>query len=254
LIAMKGIIKLYCLVIVTTFALCPTAFADTKRDVPYSVNERLMFDVSYFGVVGGTTELRVNGIEKINGRDAYHITSTALTNDFFSKFYKVRDVIETFIDTESHLPLRLKVDQHEGKKKNKSVTDFDQDNNKAILLKNYNRKTVYNIVKNVQDSLSSLFYVRQQELTVGKDIVFDAFAGRKSWQLIIKVLKKETVSVAAGTFETVLVKPILKYNDVFINKGDVYIWLSDDERKIPVMMKSKIIIGAFTAELKSATR
>lgn len=218
---------------------------------PYKKNEKLVFDVSYFGVVGGTAVLEVAGLKKVGGREAYHIISTARTNEFFSKVYYVRDIIQTYIDKEHLYPLRMKINQHEGDKKRKAEILFDQENKKAIEVKDKNRKVVYNMVGNVQDSLSSLFYIRTMDLKVGKDIVFDAYASRKSWQLIIKVLKKETIKVAAGTFKTVLVKPILKYNDVFINKGDVYIWLSDDEKKIPVKMKSKIVIGAFTAELTS---
>jgi hypothetical protein len=223
------------------------------KDLPYNKDEKLVFDISYFGVSGGTSVLEVVGIEKVNGRDAYHVVSTAKTNRFFSRFFKVRDVIETFIDTQNHYTLGMKIDQHEGNHKRKSEIIFDQENNKSIILKKDKRKIVYDIAERVQDSLSSLFYLRQQNLEVGKDIVFDAFASRRSWQLIIKVLKKERVKVKAGIFNTILVKPILKYNDVFINKGDVYIWLSDDHRKIPVMMKSKIIIGAITAELISGT-
>jgi hypothetical protein len=235
-----------------SLSLSGVSFAKEKAVAPpYNVKERLEFDVSYFGVNGGTAVLEVRGIEKVSERDTYHIVSTAKSNEFFSKIYKVRDIIETYIDTKEYYPLRMKIDQHEGEHKEKSDILFDQDNNKAILLKEHNRKTVYNIVGRVQDSLSSLFYVRMQDLKVGKDIVFDAYASRKSWQLVIKVLKKETIKVAAGTFDTVLIKPLLKFNDVFINKGDVYIWLSDDDRKIPVKLKSKIIIGAFTAELVS---
>lgn len=224
-----------------------------KRIMPYKVNERLEFDVSYFGVVGGTTALEVKGIKEVNGRDAYHVVSTARTNKFFSKFFKVRDKIETYIDVKRLNSLKLKIDQREGKHKKKAEVYFDQENQKAIHIKKHNRKIVYNTLKNVQDSLSSLFYIRTKELKVGKDITFNTYASRKSWKLIIKVLKKETIEVKAGTFKTVLIQPLLKHNDVFVNKGDVYIWLSDDVKKIPVKMKSKLIIGAFTAELTKRT-
>jgi len=243
---MKIVRLSFLVAILLTLHIC-SAYADA--DVPYDINERLEFDISYFGVIGGTTVLEVKGINKVGERDAYHVVSTARTNDFFDKVYRVRDVIETYIDTEKLYSLKLKINQNEGKSKSRDNIIFDQENHKAIHLKKHGRKTVYNMIQRVQDSLSSVFYVRTRDLKVGEDIVFNTYASRKSWKLIVKVLKRETVKVAAGTFKTVLVKPILKYNDVFINKGDVYIWLSDDDRKIPVKLKSKVIVGAFTAEL-----
>ncbi len=228
--------------------LVQVAYAGTQ---PYNVNERLIFDISYFGISGGTTVLEVAGIRRVGGADAFHIVSTTKTNKFFSRIYKVRDVIETFIDMNKYHTLAMKIDQREGKHKKYAEIKFDQNNNKAIISKKYGQKIVYDIVNDVQDSLSSLFYVRRQELIVGKDIVFNTYASRRSWQLVVKVLKRERIKVQAGAFDTVLVKPLLKFNDVFVNKGDVYIWLSDDEYKVPVMMKSEIIIGSITAELIS---
>jgi hypothetical protein len=241
----------YFFIVLVSFLNDVSFASDEAGKSPFNINEKLVFDISYFGVSGGTAVLEVVGIEKVGDRDAYHVISTAKTNEFFSRFYTVLDIIQTYIDTENYYPLRMKINQHEGDHKKKSEIIFDQENNKAIELKKYNKKIVYDIVENVQDSLSSLFYIRLLELKVGEDVVFDAYASRRSWQLTIKVLKKERIKVEAGAFNTILVKPILKYNDVFVNKGDVYIWLSDDFRKIPVKMKSKVAIGAFTAELIS---
>jgi hypothetical protein len=69
----------------------------------------------------------------------------------------------------------------------------------------------------------------------------------------VQVLKKERVSVPAGTFDTVVVKPILKSEGIFLRKGDVYIWLTDDDKKIPVKMKSKVKVGAINAVLVGGT-
>lgn len=247
---------LFCLILLlalspaSLFPLDPSKENKAGSTLPYGVNERLVFDASYFAIEGGTVVLEVAGIEKVGGRDAYHIVSTAKTTKFFSRIYEVNDVIESFIDKEKQNSLKIKIDQHEGSTKKKGEIIFDQEHNKAIIPKERNKKIVYDIVENVQDSLSSLFHVRRQKLEVGKDIVFDTYASRKNWQLVVQVLKKERIKVKAGTFNTILVKPLLKYNDVFINKGDVYVWLTDDEKKMPVKMKSEIIIGSISVELK----
>ncbi|MBI5756229.1 MAG: DUF3108 domain-containing protein, partial [Nitrospirae bacterium] len=52
-----------------------------------------------------------------------------------------------------------------------------------------------------------------------------------------------------GVFNTIQIKPILKFEGIFQRKGDVYIWLTDDNRKMPVKMRSKILIGSISADL-----
>ncbi len=63
------------------------------------------------------------------------------------------------------------------------------------------------------------------------------------------MLRNERVRVPAGEFATVVIKPILQSEGIFLKKGEVYIWLTDDEKRIPVMVKSRVKIGSFVAKL-----
>ena len=101
----------------------------------------------------------------------------------------------------------------------------------------------------MHDPVSALYRIRSAEVTEGKPIQVRVFDNGKSYVMEVKVLRKETIRVPAGTFDTVVIKPILKSEGVFLRKGDVYIWLTDDDRKIPVMMKTKIAIGSVAAVL-----
>jgi hypothetical protein len=65
----------------------------------------------------------------------------------------------------------------------------------------------------------------------------------------VKVLKKETITVPAGTFDTVMVTPILQSEGIFSREGPVYTWLTDDEKKIPVMVKTRVAVGSVSAVL-----
>ena len=65
----------------------------------------------------------------------------------------------------------------------------------------------------------------------------------------VKVHKRERVQVPAGTFDCVVVEPILKSEGVFKSKGSILVWLSDDQRRIPVMVKSKVPVGSISISL-----
>jgi hypothetical protein len=62
-------------------------------------------------------------------------------------------------------------------------------------------------------------------------------------------LRKEKVRVPAGEYDTLVVKPILQSEGIFPKTGEITIWATDDDRKLPVLMKSKARIGYFKAVL-----
>ena len=98
--------------------------------------------------------------------------------------------------------------------------------------------------------LTSLYYVRSQDLKVGQDLVFDIVNRAKQYPLLVKVLKKEKVKTAAGTFNTILVEPQIRGEGIFVSKGkNLKVWLTDDEYKMPVKMKVEVFIGSVSAEL-----
>jgi hypothetical protein len=65
----------------------------------------------------------------------------------------------------------------------------------------------------------------------------------------VQILRREVVETPLGRFKTVVIKPLLKSEGVFTLSGDVFIWLTDDERRIPILIKSKVKIGSITATL-----
>ena len=102
----------------------------------------------------------------------------------------------------------------------------------------------------VQDALSSLYYVRtRQDFIVGKPIVVDVHDSGKTWSIEIHTLGRERITTPAGEFDTIMIKTYPKYEGVFMHKGEIFMWLTDDARKIPVLMKSRISIGSIVATL-----
>ncbi len=215
---------------------------------PVRAGESLRFSVQYGVIKAGSAWLEVPEIKEYNGHTAYALVARAESNGFFSSIYKVRNRIESMWDKDSLYSLRYAENRREGKFRAKSEMLFDYPNLQA----RYDNGKVYPIPPQVQDALSSFYYTRFQALPVGGSIVFDYHASRKSQPLEVKILGRERVKVPAGTFDCIAIEPILKAGGIFKNKGRLVIWITNDERRIPVLMKSKVLIGSISVVLQEA--
>ena len=212
----------------------------------FGVGERLEFSVGYGVIKAGTAVMEIPEITRIDGRKCYHIVSTARSNKFFSVFFKVDDRVESFMDVYGLYSLRYDKHLREGKFRADVSMIFDQANNLAI----YNAgKDTFEVAPYVQDVLSAFYFVRTQKLTVGKSLFVDNHTDKKNYPLEVKILRREKVKVEAGEFDCLVVEPILQTPGIFEQKGSLTVWLTDDERKMPVLMKSKVVIGSISTEL-----
>ena len=106
---------------------------------------------------------------------------------------------------------------------------------------------------NVFDPLSVLYYVRTMKLETGKSAYVDIFDSKKLWNVEVQVLRREKISTILGEVETIVIKPLMKSEGIFNRKGEVLIWLTDDRKRIPVKMQTKVAVGSITATLVSGT-
>lgn len=206
--------------------------------------EWLKFVIRYGPIKAGFAYMEIPDLVIINGRSSFRVRSRAESNDFFSTFYKVRDRVESFIDSVGLFPWRFEKHLREGRYRADVVNTFDQENRVVITRKDTMRVPAY-----VQDVLSALYYVRTQKLEVGKAIFVDNFADGKNYPLEVKILRMEKVRVKAGQFFCYVVEPILKSTGIFQHKGRLTVWLTRDKTHMPVLMKSEIMIGSIIAEL-----
>lgn len=217
----------------------------------FSNGERLIFDVTWMGISAGTASLETREKLSMNGREVYHIVSTARSNKFISIIYPVDDLIETFIDIEEIYPYKISIHKKEGRRRKEKDVLFDQVKHIAIEMKE-GKEIVSNVPPRVQDPLSCLYFFRTfKGLDDGKVFVIDVYDSKKNWQMEVKVIGRESITTPAGTFNTIKIKPEIYYEGLFQNKGDVYVWLTDDQRRIPVQVKSTISIGPVKATLIS---
>ena len=215
----------------------------------FEVGERLEYKISWLGMPGGSTMMEIKDIVDIDGRQAYHVESRTWTNSFISTFFKVDDRVECLMDADDLSGVSLKIQLREGRHKVDKEILFDRKANKATYIKNSRKRGVYDVPSLIRDSLSSFYYVRSLDLEVGRDVDFDVFSSGKLYKTRVQVLARETINIDGEKVDTIKIKPVASHNDVFNNKGDIFIWYTDDEFKVPVKIRSEIAIGYFTAEL-----
>jgi hypothetical protein len=216
--------------------------------VGFGEGEKLVFSVQYGIVNAGNASLEIRNIASLDSVDCYRIVSNARTNDVFSVVFKVRDRYESYMDTTELYSLRYEKHVREGKFKRDEVVNFDQHEHTAI----YQDREV-RIAPRTQDVLSALYYVRTLPLEVGQSVSVANHTDGKNYPLVINVLRRETVKVDAGTFDCLVLEPILRGPAIFTQKGRLTVWVTNDRYKIPVLMKSKVVIGSVAAVLKEYT-
>jgi hypothetical protein len=210
----------------------------------FKKGEFLKFDIRYGPIRAGHAYMEIPDIVQINGRSTFHVISRAESNKFFSSFYKVRDRVESFIDSVGIFPWRFEKHLREGKFSADVINLFDQANQLVIT-----RKDTHQVPLFVQDVLSAMYFVRTQNIRLGEHLSVDNFSDGKNFPLEVKILKRENVRVKAGKFSCFVVEPILKSTGIFKQKGRLKVWMTEDQTHMPVMMKSEIVVGSIVAEL-----
>jgi len=213
-------------------------------NVAFGVGEKLSFDIGYGFINAGTASMEVLRMIEYENRPSYQIVTRAQSNGFFSTFYKVDDRVESIIDAAGLFSWRFEKHLSEGSYRAVREYELDQRQHWAIT-----GSDTLDVPPFVQDPLSVLYYLRTQDLEIGQSVYMDNFTDGEIYPLEVRILEKERVNVKAGTFDCIVVEPLLQSVGVFKHEGSLRVWLTDDRLKMPVLMKSKVLVGSITAEL-----
>ncbi len=213
----------------------------------FSVGEKLTFDVKYGFVTAGVAVMEIPKIKTIAKRNTYHITFNVNSVSSFDPFFKVRDRYETYLDKEGLFPWRFEQHIREGSYSRDFSAFFDQRRNKAKT-----SKDTYDIPDNVNDIVSAFYLARTfdySNLKVGESFHLENFYKDKVYPLDVVYRGRETITVDAGTFDCIMIEPMVVEGGLFKSEGSIIVWLTNDAVKMPVKVKSKILIGSIDAEL-----
>ncbi len=215
----------------------------------FKEGEKLTFDLNYGFVTAGIAVMEIPRIKRISGREAYHITFEVNSVPSFDMFYKVRDRYETYLDIEGLFPWRFEQHIREGGYTRDFSAFFDQRKGKAKT-----SEGEYEIPLYVNDIVSAFYYARTfdySDMVVDDLVNLQNFYKDRVYDLDVKFLGKETIEVPAGKFDCIIVEPLVKEGGLFKHEGNIIVWLTDDELKLPVKVRTKIVIGYVEAKLSA---
>jgi hypothetical protein len=216
----------------------------------FGLGEKMVFSLDYAFINAGQTVMGIDTVLELEGRQCYRVSSLVSSNKTFDVIYKVRDRVETYIDVLGLYSRRYHKRLQEGKYRTNELVEYHQEKGEAVLYKNNLYKKTSKIQPCAQDILSALYFVRTLEFNVGDTLSINLHDVDKSYPLKIKVNRRERVKVPAGSFDCLVVEPFLESEGMFRNKGRIEIWLTNDDKKIPVLMRTEIaIIGHIDARL-----
>lgn len=219
---------------------------DRLYPVPFFSGETLVYTIAWLRIEGGEMTLSAHRTVSPDGVPLHHLLLTAVSNEYVSKFYPVNTRYETWVDARDFQPLRFEKRAREGRYVSDEVEEFDLVHRIGSW-----RTDRTPLPERVTDIISSFYFMRTQPMTPGTDVRLDMFSRGKLYRLVIHVQEKETVETEAGTFETIRVQPaMLEEGGEDRNRGKLFLWFSDDARRLPVMARSLLPIGSVTARLR----
>jgi hypothetical protein len=232
-----------------TQAQTATGTTTTPVSRPFVPGERLSYDV-YFGVMKvGSGSMEVRGIDTVRGRPAYH-TMFRLNGGI--PFYTVDDVFESWFATDDLASLRFIQDQNEGTKERQHHYEIFPERRTYDDLTD--EKPEQPSVADPLDDGSFVYFVRTVPLDVGKTYEFQRYFKPDRNPVTIRVVRRERVKVPAGTFDAIVIQPVIKTKGVFSESGHAELWISDDERRVILQMKSQLSFGSLDLHLTSVQR
>ncbi len=220
----------------------------TVKNTAFQAGEKLTYRLHYGLIDAAQATLEVKKVErKISGRSLYRVIGKGKSIGSFNWFFKVDDRYESYIDEEGIFPWVFIRRVNEGGYKINQDYTFIQNKGKV---KEGDKE--YKAPTNVQDMISSYYYARTLDFSNAKkgDIFeFDSFVDGEVYPLKIKFLGREKVKIRKGKYNALKFSPVVQVDRIFKNEDDLQVWISDDENKIPLLAKAKILFGSIKMEL-----
>jgi hypothetical protein len=196
----------------------------------------------------GTTTVR---FDSANGEQ--RITANADSVGAVALLYHVHDRIQSSFDPKNNCSLSLTKHTEEGFRRVETSVRYDYERKKSVLdernLRANNQKHEENDIPGcVTDVISAVYYVASQPLSVGQKLLFPVNDGGKTAEVQVEVEGREQVKAPYGTFKTLRVSA-QALSGPQKGKGKIWMWYSDDDRRLPIRMRAKMFWGTLTFHL-----
>jgi hypothetical protein len=200
--------------------------------------EELVYRVDFLGITMGYARFRYVGKVSIAGKPAYHLNVRAWTSGVLSFIYPINETIDYYLDTETLAPIRQEFTQLD--KEKDDVALYDQETGKITYRYRQSGKIRKQVttVPTVYDPVTIAYYFRWKDLGV-ENRPRNMYGGRKVYQISSRILGNERIRTDHGEVDTIAVLPLIRRDGKPDDKGDLKIWFSNDERRVPMRLYAK---------------
>jgi hypothetical protein len=223
-------------------AIAVTARAQTIRFAP---GEKFVYDVKFSDLQVGQATLAIVGTDTIRGQAVVHALFAVKGGTFV---YHVNDTTESWFDPRTMTSYRFWQDVNEGGRHVHRRFEIFPD---TKTMQQEGKPGPEPSVADPLDDASFLYFVRTQPLVVGQSYDFNRYFKPNINPVTVHVLRRERVTVPAGTFDAIVVQPVFKTSGIFSQGGHAEVWVSDDSQRAVVQIKSQLPIGTLNLFLKS---
>lgn len=233
------------------FAPAGSVEADTPGESkrPFQVGERLTYEVSWLNMTAAIAVMEVARMEGQNDQPVAKLVGTAQSTPILTKFFPVDSRVESELDLKTLVPDHMTFRRREGRKKEDIEYRFHQQEGMVTTVRGGTTEELP-IPTGTQDIISCLYYTRAVlQPEPGASLKMNVYHDKKNRPVEVLVEAIETIEGAWGKAETVRVLVIMPFQGLFMNQGNIRVWVTNDERKIPVRMKAKVVLGAIVADL-----
>jgi len=218
---------------------------------PFVAGERLIYDVSWADfIVAAELTIQTDDRRTFDGIDAFHVTTQARTVGLVSGLaLKVNDVYDSFINAATLQPFRAEKHSRHGKKQTQSSVTIDQEHRTARVAEG----RTLEIPADTYDLAGFIFAIRGMDLTTGKAHTLTLIEDGKLYAIKVQPETREKITTHAGTYDTVKIATSMtrgRENDKLYN---LRIYITNDSRRLPVLITAEPSWGAVRVELTSAT-
>jgi len=224
---------------------------------PFRDGEKVIHSVRFFAAEAGTLTLEVLPFSQVNNRKSYHFQIGLQTSRLFSAVYSVEDTVDTYLDFENLIPHIYKTSIRESGKLAQAQGYFNHEDLKSNYWeKKYTKKNGEENIKKSwdllpfsQNAFSSIFYMRVFNWKIGKEYSFRVSDDEKNVVFKGLALAKEKIQTEAGEFNTIKIKADITSRGSLTTSHPLFLWISDDDRKLILRIEADIKIGNLVSEV-----
>lgn len=223
-----------------------------KKEPVFQAGEVLEYKLKYGFITAAEGTLKVlNSDLKFDDAQTYRLSVDSKTAGTFDVFYKIRDHYDSYIDKNNLTPYFYQEDIKESSYKRNDKARFYQDTKKVVS----NKGTFTTPTNQTFDLVSAYYFSRSLDiakLKPGEKFKLNYFLGHEIHQLEIKYIGKEVIDSKLGKIRCLKFSPSIEPGRIFRKDSSLYLWITDDDNRVPVKAQVEIIVGSVTMEIKSA--